>query len=492
MPNLAQYIDVVRDVLGRAVPQCTIAVLEGLPDDVDTTTQPGSPLAGIFTDPDGADPLDNPFQTDGAGNYQFYAASGNYTIQIYGSGIRDQFLLQLTLPEAAGSIAADAVLLNPTSAQVITGGNHTLKTNNSGVFTNTQMHEYLQSLVGGISEDEFHQVGYNGYATEGVQGGVAVPVGATIINANGVAGYVTNAADSSSGTMANAVAVFGSARATGNNAAVWGGNFVANSPTGIEDTFVVGGEFDVGVGGTPAFVLGVGIFASPSNGITGTMPTNSIGLQLGASSESLKWFAGIVIDQGAVSGNAIQIGAVSRTGTSHASLPIAFNHIDSDGTSRTDVKMFCTEAGSLQIGTTALGVNSDVIARISGVSDTTGLVNTMMTSGVSGRSVFLQFTDNSTYNACIGGNGATGDLVVAFGKFANSAGTERARITQSAGNLELTTGVLDTKTGGSTTISTGVGSVKMSTANPATNTVWIPMKYNGTSYFVPGFTTNAP
>lgn len=46
--------------------------------------------------------------------------------------------------------------------------------------------------------------------------------------------------------------------------------------------------------------------------------------------------------------------------------------------------------------------------------------------------------------------------------------------------------------GGSTTISTGVGSLKMSTANPATNAVWIPVKYAGVTYFVPGFTTNAP
>lgn len=46
--------------------------------------------------------------------------------------------------------------------------------------------------------------------------------------------------------------------------------------------------------------------------------------------------------------------------------------------------------------------------------------------------------------------------------------------------------------GGSTTISTGVGSVKMSTSNAATNTAWIPMAYAGTTYFIPAWTTNAP
>ena len=59
-----------------------------------------------------------------------------------------------------------------------------------------------------------------------------------------------------------------------------------------------------------------------------------------------------------------------------------------------------------------------------------------------------------------------------------------------SGALKLTT--LNIASGGSTTISTGVGSVKMSTANAATNAVWIPLQYAGTTYFVAGFTTNAP
>lgn len=46
--------------------------------------------------------------------------------------------------------------------------------------------------------------------------------------------------------------------------------------------------------------------------------------------------------------------------------------------------------------------------------------------------------------------------------------------------------------GGSTTISSGAGSVKMSNASAADNTAWIPIKYNGTTYYVPGWTTNSP
>src|SRR5205823_2671835 len=58
--------------------------------------------------------------------------------------------------------------------------------------------------------------------------------------------------------------------------------------------------------------------------------------------------------------------------------------------------------------------------------------------------------------------------------------------------INVTSGVINVGTGGSTTISTGVGSVRMSTANPATNTVWIPISYGGTTYYLAGFTTNAP
>jgi hypothetical protein len=44
-----------------------------------------------------------------------------------------------------------------------------------------------------------------------------------------------------------------------------------------------------------------------------------------------------------------------------------------------------------------------------------------------------------------------------------------------------------------TSISTGVGSVKMKSANPATNSAWIPITTtDGTVYFVPGWTTNNP
>jgi hypothetical protein len=59
-----------------------------------------------------------------------------------------------------------------------------------------------------------------------------------------------------------------------------------------------------------------------------------------------------------------------------------------------------------------------------------------------------------------------------------------------SGTLKLTT--LNIASGGSTSIGAGVGSVKMTSANAATNAAWIPIQYAGTTYYVPGWTTNNP
>src|SRR5690348_17423995 len=49
-----------------------------------------------------------------------------------------------------------------------------------------------------------------------------------------------------------------------------------------------------------------------------------------------------------------------------------------------------------------------------------------------------------------------------------------------AGNVSIVRGSFNIQTGGSTSISTGVGVIHMSTANPATNASWIPIAYAGT------------
>jgi len=46
-----------------------------------------STIATIYTDPAGTSQKDNPFQTDSYGRFQFFAAVGQYDIQVSGTGI---------------------------------------------------------------------------------------------------------------------------------------------------------------------------------------------------------------------------------------------------------------------------------------------------------------------------------------------------------------------------------------------------------------------
>lgn len=57
------------------------------------------------------------------------------------------------------------------------------------------------------------------------------------------------------------------------------------------------------------------------------------------------------------------------------------------------------------------------------------------------------------------------------------------------GGVASTTAITNTA---SSTISTGVGSVKMSTANAATNTEWIKIYVGTNAFWIPAWTTNAP
>lgn len=59
-------------------------------------------------------------------------------------------------------------------------------------------------------------------------------------------------------------------------------------------------------------------------------------------------------------------------------------------------------------------------------------------------------------------------------------------------SIHINLGTVNIQSGGSTTISTGVGSVKMSNANAADNAAWIPFQYAGTTYYVPAWTDITP
>lgn len=74
--------DIVFGPTGHPIAGATVTVCQPT-----ATGTPCSPLAAIYTDATLTVPATNPFQTDGIGNYHFYAPAGRYQVQVSGPGI---------------------------------------------------------------------------------------------------------------------------------------------------------------------------------------------------------------------------------------------------------------------------------------------------------------------------------------------------------------------------------------------------------------------
>lgn len=120
----------ITSVIGQPLPGVSVAVLVGDingASPVDATTQPGSPLATIYADPQGTTPLTNPTTlgttatvgVDGFGNLcsivngvytiGIWVSSGGYgppthyfVLQVFGAGIVGQQLIPCSVPSGGG------------------------------------------------------------------------------------------------------------------------------------------------------------------------------------------------------------------------------------------------------------------------------------------------------------------------------------------------------------------------------------------------------
>jgi hypothetical protein len=115
--------DIVFGPAGHPVAGATIRVCTPT-----ATGTPCSPLANVYTDATLTVPTANPFQSDGIGNYHFYAAAGRYQIQITGPGINGT----LTYPDAIlapdlGSTGGSAI----SAFSLALGGNLTVAGNST-------------------------------------------------------------------------------------------------------------------------------------------------------------------------------------------------------------------------------------------------------------------------------------------------------------------------------------------------------------------------
>jgi hypothetical protein len=111
----------VKAVLGFAVAGAQVYVCT---QPANTSSVPPSPLAQVYSDPAGASPITQPIFTDGFGHYDFYAASGFYTVVIVNGGNVQQVYTDQTvgLPGAtSGQVTSNEGNLG--IGQVVVGNN---------------------------------------------------------------------------------------------------------------------------------------------------------------------------------------------------------------------------------------------------------------------------------------------------------------------------------------------------------------------------------
>jgi len=241
-------------------------------------TSPCTPLASIF-DQNGT-PLIvagggfGQVTTDVTGHFSFQCNPGVMTIQVAPSSSNNPQLNYLTA-------CPTTLPINLTNGGVLGGiftGAATINLINPGVFTNTQANLYVTSSLGGMNIATFFSSAFGGqHQTDAISGGLIVPVGATAVNNDGVAGYCQTLADSAGRTKANCTPLFGLGIASANNSAVWGLNTVTADATGLTGHNMTGYEADMNLLGSPAFFKGI-LLTGLNQG--GTLPASATGFEI--------------------------------------------------------------------------------------------------------------------------------------------------------------------------------------------------------------------
>jgi len=225
--------------------------------------------------------------------------------------------------------------------------NGTYTESNSGIFTNTQTNEYLQSLLNGCTASEYNTVQVGNFTTDAIAGCVAMPQTATVHQVNGIAGYVTNSVNISQ--SGGAVGGYFQGRQLANNGSSWGINGLVQDVGGLTGHQLISNEVDINIMGTPARAWGLLV----SGASTGTIP--ALGSAAGVEIRSpgyvggsiLHWPAALNIPDG--SGTlGINLGATAATGNSVSSQPIQFQGRDGGGVTR-NAQISGTSTGTLSL-----------------------------------------------------------------------------------------------------------------------------------------------
>jgi hypothetical protein len=289
------------------------------------------------------------------------------------------------------------------------------------VWTGTQQNTYLGAELGGATtgfefnkvQSEINNLG-SLYGSDASAGVTSVPSGATTHAANALAGYaVTSANSQMSGNdreIANAIGVYGQARiqSGASHGAVWGMNAVAADDAGATNSNVTGLEVDIGVFGSPRYVVGH-LISAPIG--TGTLPAGSPALWICCTSTTpgfnLQWGNGIIVDRGMIAsgGSALSIsGSCLSGGVPCGSETITLNGFDGSNVQHT-ASLAADSTGDL------------VITPPSGAVTILGKPRTFSTlpacsSALEGSTAPVTDSTTATWGATITGSGA--DHVLAY------------------------------------------------------------------------------
>lgn len=150
--SVFRYDNVVINAVGEAIAGAFVYVCTQ-PNSISPTnpTIPPSPLASLFTDSTGTVVLANPVQTDGNGNFFFYATTGVYTLVYFDPYSRiptEVFIDQTVSTQGGGSVTSVALAL-PANTFSISGspvsGSGTL----TGAFTSQSANTFLRGPTSG-------------------------------------------------------------------------------------------------------------------------------------------------------------------------------------------------------------------------------------------------------------------------------------------------------------------------------------------------------
>lgn len=135
------------------------------------------------------------------------------------------------------------------------------------------------------------------------------------------------------------------------------------------------------------------------------------------------------------------------------------------------------------VGNTFAGCTTNIVAGTS--------TNTMAAANINASGT--PFTGGGSFFAYMGTSivafpGAT----ATFGGGVVASGSVIGAVVAASGDTGGVAAETTLSNAGSTTISTGTGTVKMSSTNSANSAVWLKVYFGTTAYWIPGWTTNAP